>query len=127
MTMEESKEKYRWLLRLKDDTKELRKMGNDEWQEIAEYIRNTTLPSSDEKLKRCTVERTVMGMRWKLTDNEAADTLDASYVKYINDVLKQIRKGKMDYAFHVYHIAELMRFEPGLKAELVDGLFEVRI
>ena len=33
------------------------------------------------------------------------------YCDFINDILSQIRKGKIDYCFYIYQIADLLKYE----------------
>lgn len=44
------------------------------------------------------------------------------YSKFINDILKFIRKGDKDFAYYIYQIEDLLRFEPELKTKYIrDG------
>lgn len=52
----------------------------------------------------------------------------ARYTRYINSVLNSIRNGNDDYVYHIYQIADLLRFEHDrLRTEYVkeDGYFRV--
>ena len=43
------------------------------------------------------------------------------YCDFINDILSQIRKGKIDYCFYIYQIAELLKYEhDSLNAEWLE-------
>jgi hypothetical protein len=125
-TQDNIKETIHMLLRMKDDSKALINMSDDQWQEILEYMKANTLPSPDEVLKRNTQSNRVIRLYISLTDNEyKLDTLDSMYVRFINDTLREVRKGKVAYAYHTYQIMELLRFEAELNVRLDRGIFYV--
>lgn len=47
------------------------------------------------------------------------ETQYTRYKKFINDILKVIRKGEVDYAYYIYQIEDLLRYEPNLKTKYV--------
>ena len=99
-------------------------MTDETWQEVFKYMKSINKPSKKKKLKRNATTPIVMTRRWTLTDSTGVvDTLDESYVRYINDVLSQIRKKQTDYCYYIYQIIDLLKFEPELKVKLVDGVF----
>lgn len=49
------------------------------------------------------------------------------YRRFINDVLRNIRNGNVDYVFRLYQIQELLRFEPDLHIDYDDGIFIVSL
>ena len=107
------------LLKMKDDSQTLKQLTNEEWQEILSYLKSITIPSSKKILRRNVNNIVVVRTFLTLTDTECRyDTLDSIYVKYINDVLGQIRKGYTDYCYHTYQIVDLLRFEPMLNTRL---------
>lgn len=56
------------------------------------------------------------------------DTIYTSYeyfISYINDVLHQIRSGKIDYIYSERQLTELLRFEPNIQVSYHDGVFYV--
>lgn len=57
------------------------------------------------------------------------DTQAMRYRQFINSVLKTIRSGEVDYAFYIYQISDLLRYEPNLQAKWlpVSGCFEVSL
>lgn len=87
-----------------------------------DYLRKTTAPSKEHKLKRHVIHD---GKSY----NDGITTLDAYYVMLINSVLSEIRKGKKDYAFHLEQIKEIMRFEPRITVRYIPdaGAYEIRI
>lgn len=49
-----------------------------------------------------------------------------SYCSYINDVLRNIRKGEVDYCYFIYQIEDLLRFHYNdLRTRYCDGYWEV--
>ena len=49
-----------------------------------------------------------------------------SYCSYINDVLRNIRKGQVDYCYYIYQILDLLKFHySDLKTKYCDGYWEV--
>jgi hypothetical protein len=116
------------LLLSKGGKSELKKLSNDEWQIIFSYMKSINVPTTEKKLKRHNAKPIVVMRRWSLSDNDGNfDTLDNTYVKFINDVLGQLRKGKIDYCYYIYQISDLLRFIPDLNAELKDGIFYVSV
>lgn len=49
------------------------------------------------------------------------------YAAYVNEVLKHIRHGGVDYCFHSYQVIDLLRYEPNLiaKYDEVNECFRV--
>lgn len=49
-----------------------------------------------------------------------------SYCSYINDILKNIRSGQVDYCYYIYQIEELVKFHYNtLRTRYRDGYWEV--
>ena len=48
------------------------------------------------------------------------------YCSFINDVLRNIRAGQIDYVYYIYHILDLLKFHyEDLKTRYRDGYWEV--
>ena len=48
------------------------------------------------------------------------------YCSFINDVLRNIRAGQVDYVYYIYHIIDLLKFHyEDLKTRYRDGYWEV--
>lgn len=48
------------------------------------------------------------------------------YCSFINDVLRNIRAGQVDYVYYIYHILDLLKFHyKDLKTRYCDGYWEV--
>jgi hypothetical protein len=78
-------------------------------------MKSTTIQSPDEILVRKTKNPTVVRTYLRITKDKV-ETLDTMYVNYVNDTLKEVRKGKVGYAYHVYQIREMLKLEIGLNA-----------
>ena len=48
--------------------------------------------------------------------NDKVTTLDTYYVRFINDCISGLRKGKMMYVFKLSQLWEILRFVNGVKA-----------
>lgn len=49
-----------------------------------------------------------------------------SYCSYINDILKNIRSGQVDYCYFIYQIVDLLKFHyEDLRTRFCDGYWEV--
>ena len=44
-----------------------------------------------------------------------------TYCLFINDVIKELRKGNVDYCYFIYQIEELYRFFPNLKTLFIEN------
>lgn len=114
------------LLYSADDKKLLKEMTDFEWQEKYVVLKTIVKPSKERKLTRKCGSVRVVNRNWSLSCSgygDGIDTLDSRYCAYINDVLKVIRtkgkKPKKDCCYHIYQVAELLRFEPELVTKLV--------
>lgn len=67
----------------------------------------------------------VVGKHYFTLSNENEETGNTYYIKFINDVLKNIRKGEIEYCYYIGQVRELLRFIPDLKVRLGDFYFEV--
>lgn len=77
---------------------------------------NINVPKSKEKRLRrvCTYNR---------CSNDNVTTLDEYYVSFINDSIKELRKGKTVYVFQLRQMWEILRFVDNLTATYVgDGI-----
>ena len=101
---------------------------DSQWQEILMQLRNQIKPvENTTTLSRQARNTYIIGRKWCLTDNEYnGDSQDKRYTDLINDILKQIRskRGKKDYAYNVYAICDLLKFEHDLQCTFVpDGKY----
>jgi len=54
-------------------------------------------------------------------------TLNRYYIAFMNDVLNEIRHGRTSYVFNFQQVAELMKFEPNINVELLNGILCVNL
>ena len=47
-------------------------------------------------------------------------TLQYYYCEFINDILRNIRAGEIDYCFYIYHIEDILKYEPRLKSRWLE-------
>lgn len=96
----------------------LRTMTDKEWQNVFNVLKINTLRIHNRKTRY--LRRKCSGYLLYLSDGDNIDTTqDGYYCNYINDVLRNIRNGERDYCYHIYQVAELLRFEPKLNTVLV--------
>lgn len=84
--------------------KHLRFTDDDAWQDYFSLLKLSVTPSKNKNMHRPKPCRCYIGEYKGETNVEA-------YVRYINDVLKQIRAGYPDYCYFVHQIADLLKFE----------------
>mgnify|MGYP007029282523 CR=1 FL=1 len=95
----------------KDDYVSKDKLTIEVWEEMFSKMKRENIPSG----------KRLMG--------GGSDLLDCSFTTYrrfINSVLKVIRKGEQDYCYYAYQIKDLLRFEPDLQV-IYDAINEVFI
>lgn len=89
--------------------------------ECIRYLRDNNIPTTEKYLP-------VMNSRYTHSlYNDGIPTTYEFYRRYINDVLRTVRKGGVDYVYELYQLRELLRFEPELHIEYNDGIFEVSL
>lgn len=79
-------------------------MTNMEWQLRFATLRDSVQPSNQRNMKLTTGRQNTYG-------EYQGDTQWECYCKFINDILRTIRKGERDYCYHEYQICDLLRFE----------------
>jgi hypothetical protein len=103
----------------------LKNLFSDEWQLLLSYLKSINKPSPDDKIKRKPINSHVVGRKWSLSDNNYNETIDAITVRRLNDILKQIRSGEVDYVYYINDVITLLRYEPDMDVTLKDGIFRV--
>ena len=124
MTLEELKE-----MRIISNTNGRRdsNMTDERWQKEFN-VRKLFITPNDKKHKRMGGKFSRESGTW----NEEKDgeylgmTNYQEYCSYINDVLKNIRAGQIDYCYFIYHIMDLLKFHyDDLRTKYCDGYWEV--
>lgn len=87
---------------------------NSQWQQDLIRIRAVVQPSSFKKMRVIPEPRNFVGTYHGKTQYQC-------YCDFINDVLNSIRRGKPDYCYYIYQIAELLKYEQDrLQAEWLE-------
>jgi len=128
MRLEELKQLNKQLL--SDNTKAaalstILHMTNDEFQQQLKLMKLSNHPTKEKKLSPTTLQYKVNGQFVRLSESDNNETNYTYYIKFINDVLKNIRKGEIEYCYYIGQVRELLRFIPDLKVRLNDFYFEV--
>ena len=102
-------------------------MTDERWQKEFN-VRKLFITPNDKKHKRMGGKFSRESGAW----NEEKDgeylgmTNYQEYCSYINDVLKNIRAGQIDYCYFIYHIMDLLKFHyDDLRTKYCDGYWEV--
>lgn len=116
---------------LSDNTKaetltKLLHMTNEDFQQQLEIMRGLNQETSSRKFNSPTTPYVVGKYYFKLS-NENEETGNTYYIKFVNDVLKNLRKGEIEYCYYIGQVKELLRFLPDLKVRLCDFYFEVMV
>lgn len=78
--------------------------ADSQWQQDLIRIRAVVQPSSFKKMRVIPEPR-------NFVDTYHGKTQYQCYCDFINDVLNSIRRGKSDYCYYIYQIAELLKYE----------------
>ena len=78
-------------------------MTDEEWQNIFQSLRSSTLPSPDSRMMKPTGSIGYSAYK--------GQTSYQQYCSWINDVLLVLRSGGTDYCYYYYQLADLLRFE----------------
>ena len=102
-------------------------MTDERWQKEFN-VRKLFITPNDKKHKRMGGKFSRESGTW----NEEKDgeylgmTNYQEYCSYINDVLKNIRAGQIDYCYFIYHIMDLLKFHyDDLRTKYCDGYWKV--
>lgn len=82
-----------------------------EWQEYYKVMYSNTQQSSQWTMKKRKCYTTVNGRNIDEQSSYCGDTQYEKYCDFINDMLKTIRQGLVDYCYYIYQVADLLRFE----------------
>ena len=79
-------------------------MSDSEWQILFETFRANAVQASHKLIPPLRNSRILGGVY-------DGDTQFEYFRTFINDILRNIRKGKIDYCFNYEHIKELLKYE----------------
>lgn len=85
-------------------------MTDKDWQKHFNELRNEIKPSSERRMKT-SHSISVNNRKDNTYFSYHGDTEWQYYCKFINSVLGVIRSGQCDYCYHIYQIADLLKFE----------------
>lgn len=83
-------------------------LTDESWQAMFRDLKNQIHSSKYTKLYGGSAHFRING---QLSLPETGDTQFQHYKLYINDVLRQIRKGNIEYCYYIYQICDLLKFE----------------
>lgn len=81
-------------------------MTDEMWQERFRYLKENVTPYDDD------TKRLGCGSHDKCSGGYAYKTSWEGYRVYINDMIKNIKKGERDYCYYEYQVIELLKFFP---------------
>lgn len=124
MTLEELKE-----MRIVSNTdgRPLSTLTNERWQKEFN-IRKCFITPYDKSVKRFGGKFSKESGMWneETMSNYQGQTNWQQYCSYINDVLRNIRAGQIDYCYFIYQIVDLLKFHyDDLRTRYRDGYWEV--
>lgn len=99
-------------------TKDTRYSKYTNIDQIVCNLRESNIPAKERRLVRRTTKS-------KYCTDDYIPTTDMYYVSFINNVLRNIRHGEVDYIFKIEQLKELLRYEPDLEVSYADDIFTV--
>lgn len=125
MTLEELREKK---IISNTDWRPPSSLTDEKWQKEFDARKLFITPHKDGSTKKLSGKHSRESGTW---NEEINGTYDGcrnwqSYCTYINDVLKNIRSGQVDYCYYIYQIIDLLKFHfDDLRTKYCDGYWEV--
>ena len=86
-------------------------MTDTEWQKFFTQMKANIKPSGERYMTKPGTVPIKEG------DEYRGETTAVRYKQFINDILKNIRRGEFDFCFYIFQIRDLLTYEPRLKAE----------
>ncbi|MCM1325106.1 MAG: hypothetical protein NC094_10255 [Bacteroidales bacterium] len=102
-------------------------LTDEKWQ-LAFKIRKLFVTPHNKNIKKLKGQNATESGRWNQETQGSyhGQTNWQEYCAYINDVLKNIRNGQIDYCYYVYQIIDLLKFHfDDLRTKYCDGYWEV--
>lgn len=103
-------------------------LTDEKWQKEFEIRKLFITPYKDGSIKKLSGKYLKESGTWNEGINGTYDgcTNWQSYCTYINDVLKNIRSGQVDYCYYIFQIIDLLRFHhDNLRTKYCGGYWEV--
>lgn len=110
---------------IKKDGRPTNNMTDKLWQLVYKQIKRHNVPFIDGHNKRmkCHHFKALMDENGNYLPDQT--TTYQRYCMFINSTLRDIRVGKVAYAYYLHQIYVLLRFHPDLKTRFVDYYWEV--
>lgn len=102
-------------------------MTDTEWQEYFQFIRSNIEPSTTQVMIKH-LQDSSHGCPDKAYKPVRRKTQNDEYCDFINDMLKILRSGHVDYCYYIFQVTDLLRFEyDRLRTEYMndDGCIKV--
>ena len=97
-------------------------LTNKAWQQLFRAIRDDVEPSDKQRMRKKILFRPHQEFELENAKEYTGENNYNMYCDFINDVLSTIRKGKTDFCYHIYQIADLLRFEHDrLRSEYLEA------
>lgn len=103
-------------------------LTDKKWQEEFEIRKLLVTPYKNGKKMKLTIPYSKESEKW---NEETQGTYYGctnwqSYCSFINDILKNIRSGQVDYCYYIYQILDILKFHhDDLKTRYCDGYWSV--
>lgn len=125
MTLEELRKKN---IISRTDDRPSDSLTDEKWQKELEIRKFFIQQYKDGKTKRLSGKYTIESGKWseEIHGKYLGCTNWQSYCTYINDILRNIQGGQVDYCYYIYQILDLLKFHfNDLKTRYCDGYWEV--
>ena len=76
---------------------------NKEWLSDFENLKRTVIPAQEDRM-RVIPDTSSYGSYYGKTQYQ-------NYCSFINNILRNIRRGEIDYCYYIYQIIDLLKFE----------------
>lgn len=125
MTLEELRETK---LISNSDDRPTSTLTDEKWQKEFEIRKRFVMPYKDGNTKKLSGKYTKESGKWN--EETCGEYLGCtnwqSYCTYINEILRNIRSGQIDYCYYIYQILDLLKFHhEDLRTKYMDGYWKV--
>lgn len=76
---------------------------NKEWLSDFENLKRTVIPAQEDRMREIP-DTSSYGSYYGKTQYQ-------NYCSFINNILRNIRRGEVDYCYYIYQIADLLKYE----------------
>lgn len=86
-------------------------MTDAEWQDYFARVKMLVVPAKTKNMQGS------YSVRLKEGEAYQGDTQAYRYKQFINSILRNVRRGEIEFCFYIFQISDLLRYEPTLKAQ----------